>query len=138
MKDKWTELSTYEVDLTQYRPVYAPKDFLEVLVSLKSSNYRSVEGEGTWDFTQIPLKVKSLAELRTFYKELSRGESVIGTNSYNNPNPYFNALENERIALGEAFGLFYEYWTADNNNISLSMREDHMSILRCRKDSINT
>lgn len=101
MKDKWTELSTYEVDLTQYRPVYAPKDFLEVLVSLKSSNYRSVEGEGTWDFTQIPLKVKSLAELRTFYKELSRGESVIGTNSYNNPNPYFNALENERIALGE-------------------------------------
>lgn len=113
MKDKWTELSTYEVDLTQYRPVYAPKDFLEVLVSLKSSNYRSVEGEGTWDFTQIPLKVKSLAELRTFYKELSRGESVIGTNSYNNPNPYFNALENERIALGEAFGLFYEYWVGN-------------------------
>lgn len=101
MKDKWTELSTYEVDLTQYRPVYAPKDFLEVLVSLKSSNYRSVEGEGTWDFTQIPLKVKSLAELRQLYKELSRGESVIGTNSYNNPNSYFNALENERIALGD-------------------------------------
>lgn len=29
---------SYNLDLTQYRPVYAPKDFLEVLLSLNGPN----------------------------------------------------------------------------------------------------
>ncbi len=32
---KWDELSNYQIDLSNYRPVYAPKDLLEVLLSLK-------------------------------------------------------------------------------------------------------
>lgn len=32
---KWDELSTYQIDLSNYRPVYAPKDLLDVLLSLK-------------------------------------------------------------------------------------------------------
>ena len=28
---KWTELSTLDIDLSLFRPVYAPKDFLEIL-----------------------------------------------------------------------------------------------------------
>ena len=32
---KWDELSNYTIDLSNYRPVYAPKDLLEVLISLK-------------------------------------------------------------------------------------------------------
>lgn len=32
---KWNELSNYQIDLSNYRPVYAPKDLLEVLLSLK-------------------------------------------------------------------------------------------------------
>lgn len=32
---KWDELSNYQIDLSSYRPVYAPKDLLEVLLSLK-------------------------------------------------------------------------------------------------------
>lgn len=32
---KWDELSNYQIDLSNYRPVYAPKDLLEVLISLK-------------------------------------------------------------------------------------------------------
>lgn len=32
---KWDELSNVQTDLTNYRPVYAPKDLLEVLLSLK-------------------------------------------------------------------------------------------------------
>lgn len=32
---KWEVLSNYQIDLSNYRPVYAPKDLLEVLLSLK-------------------------------------------------------------------------------------------------------
>ncbi|KAL0276146.1 UNVERIFIED_CONTAM: hypothetical protein PYX00_003780 [Menopon gallinae] len=78
LEEKWTELSTYDVDLTQYRPVYAPKDFLDVLLAIRSPNYRAVEGEGNWDFTHIPLRVKSMNELRSLYVELARGELFLG------------------------------------------------------------
>ncbi|MPC13574.1 TBC1 domain family member 19 [Portunus trituberculatus] len=37
--DRWASLSTEETDLTMIRPVYAPKDFLEVLASLRNPNY---------------------------------------------------------------------------------------------------
>lgn len=43
MEEKWAELSTYDIDLSQYRPVYAPKDFLDVLLAIRSPNYRTVE-----------------------------------------------------------------------------------------------
>ncbi|RZF41160.1 hypothetical protein LSTR_LSTR017023 [Laodelphax striatellus] len=43
LSDKWNELSTYDIDLTSYRPVYAPKDFLEVLLWIRSPNYRPIE-----------------------------------------------------------------------------------------------
>lgn len=33
--EKWGELSTYDVDVHMYRPVYAPKDFLEVILALQ-------------------------------------------------------------------------------------------------------
>lgn len=35
LSKKWEELSNYLVDLSSFRPVYAPKDLLEVLLSLK-------------------------------------------------------------------------------------------------------
>ena len=38
MISKWTELGTDEPDLSHFRPVYAPKDFLEVIASLKNPN----------------------------------------------------------------------------------------------------
>ena len=31
MMQKWNEMSTLDIDLTLFRPVYAPKDFLEIL-----------------------------------------------------------------------------------------------------------
>lgn len=31
---KWNELSTLDVDLSIFRPVYAPKDFLEILAQV--------------------------------------------------------------------------------------------------------
>ncbi|CAG2060369.1 unnamed protein product [Timema podura] len=102
LSDKWTELSTYDIDLSQYRPVYAPKDFLEVLLWLRSPNYRPMDGEGTWNFSQIPLKVKTLSELRCLYAEVSRGESQLGV-KLNMPSVYPNipTLEAERTLHGE-------------------------------------
>jgi len=35
---KWTELSMLDVDLTLFRPVYAPKDFLEIFSQVVSPN----------------------------------------------------------------------------------------------------
>ena len=31
---KWNELSTLDIDLSLFRPVYAPKDFLEILTQV--------------------------------------------------------------------------------------------------------
>lgn len=35
LQSKWEEMGSFQIDLTNYRPVYAPKDLLEVLLSLK-------------------------------------------------------------------------------------------------------
>lgn len=43
IEEKWTELSTYDIDLSQYRPVYAPKDFLDVLLAIRSPNYNLIK-----------------------------------------------------------------------------------------------
>ncbi|KAJ4443036.1 hypothetical protein ANN_04686 [Periplaneta americana] len=79
LEEKWTELSTYDIDLSQYRPVYAPKDFLEVLLCIRSPNYRSMDGEGSWDFTQIPLKVKTLAELNDAETDHEEKKELVGS-----------------------------------------------------------
>ncbi|XP_071452876.1 TBC1 domain family member 19 isoform X1 [Hetaerina americana] len=102
LEDKWTELSIYDVDLSQYRPVYAPKDFLEVLLYLRSPNYRSIDGEGSWDFSQLPFKVKNLSELKSLYQDISRGEPLLGVNpDMPASNNLHQTLADERIALGE-------------------------------------
>ncbi|XP_044255390.1 TBC1 domain family member 19 [Tribolium madens] len=96
---KWGELSNYEVDIHKYRPVYAPKDFLEVLLNLKGPTTRS-KGCPKWEFAQMPLKVKNLTDLRCLYLELSRGEQILGINS-SMLSPHYSTLETERITLGE-------------------------------------
>ncbi|KAJ8919379.1 hypothetical protein NQ315_016472 [Exocentrus adspersus] len=120
--NKWTELSNFEVgklcdkfiiyqyitlpvfqvEIHKYRPVYAPKDFLEVLLNLKGPNKDRSQGEGLpWEFSQLPLKIKNLAELRSFYVELSRGEQILCVNSSLSTPQTFTAFEAERIALGD-------------------------------------
>ncbi len=34
LMNKWNELSTLDLDLSLFRPVYAPKDFLEILTQV--------------------------------------------------------------------------------------------------------
>ncbi|KAJ8942798.1 hypothetical protein NQ318_013013 [Aromia moschata] len=114
------------VDIHKYRPVYAPKDFLEVLLNLKGPIKDKSQGDSSqWEFTQLPLKVKNLAELivklhkqcyrlitctnntTTDYlrgvsiQELSRGEHILAASNSLNTTQSFAAFEAERIVLGE-------------------------------------
>lgn len=82
LQNKWDELSNFQVDLSNYRPVYAPKDLLEVLLSLKGpANHKSEIDDDVvpkWEFSHIALPVKNLIELRVLFSELLRNEMNIG------------------------------------------------------------
>ncbi|KAG6463712.1 hypothetical protein O3G_MSEX014036 [Manduca sexta] len=102
LSEKWHELSTYNLDLTKYRPVYAPKDFLEVLLTLSGYVPFTREDEPKWEFAHLPLQVKTLDQLRNVYVEWSNGEALLGVNAYMPSTvPGFSTLEAERISLGE-------------------------------------
>ncbi|CAH0721416.1 unnamed protein product, partial [Brenthis ino] len=102
LADKWNELSTYGLDLSKYRPVYAPKDFLDVLLTLSGYVPFTREDEPKWEFAHLPLQVKALDQLRKVYIEWANGEPLLGVNP-NMPSsvPGFVTLEAERFALGE-------------------------------------
>ncbi|KAM3968240.1 TBC1 domain family member 19 [Aphomia sociella] len=102
LADKWNELSTYNLDLSKYRPVYAPKDFLEVLLTLSGYVPYTREDEPKWEFAHLPLQAKTLDQLRKIYVEWSNGEPLLGVNpSMPSTVSGFATLEAERIGLGE-------------------------------------
>ncbi|KAL9930199.1 TBC1 domain family member 19 isoform 1-T1 [Glossina fuscipes fuscipes] len=77
---KWDELSNYAIDLACYRPVYAPKDLLDVLLSMKGPPIPEEQEDDLvqipkWEFSHIPLKVKKLCDLGSHYNDLLREES---------------------------------------------------------------
>lgn len=77
LQAKWMELSNFQVDLSNYRPVYAPKDLLEVLLSLKGPAGQKHEDDDViprWEFSHISLPVRNLQELRSVFSELLRNE----------------------------------------------------------------
>ncbi|KAF5286409.1 hypothetical protein FQR65_LT12589 [Abscondita terminalis] len=99
--EKWGELSNYDVDINKYRPVYSPKDFLEVLLNLKGPNYKPKPDEPVWEFCHIPIKVKDLSDLRSLFSELSHGEPVLGIDIAKHLHCSYAAFEADRIDLGE-------------------------------------
>ena len=50
-------------DLSAFRPVYGPKDFLDMLTLLKNPNLASEQLSNYWGLLQLPYAVKSLSEL---------------------------------------------------------------------------
>ncbi|XP_015593518.1 TBC1 domain family member 19 isoform X2 [Cephus cinctus] len=130
LADKWNELSTYDIDLSQYRPLYAPKDFLDVLFAVRDPTYRKQPGEPGWEFGHIQIRVKTLMQLvkpfkanlfhsliithvsisfkfslfkkqRSFYAELSQGVPLLGVNPSMIVLGNYSNLEVERTHLGE-------------------------------------
>uniref|UniRef100_UPI00398E8548 TBC1 domain family member 19 isoform X2 n=2 Tax=Pristiophorus japonicus TaxID=55135 RepID=UPI00398E8548 len=99
---KWNEMGTDEPDLSHFRPVYAPKDFLEVLINLRNPNYDSGDPTGlqsSWGLISIPLPVKNLSELRDLFTELGLNYEQLGIDdSMQIPTELF---ESEYIRLGQ-------------------------------------
>ncbi|KAM7450406.1 hypothetical protein ABFA07_001966 [Porites harrisoni] len=71
-----------EKQMEKIKPVYAPKDFFEALVTIENPSFTplrktpsSIKG---WGLIKVPLYTKSLQELRVAYKELDAGNSHSG------------------------------------------------------------
>ncbi|KAH0550622.1 TBC1 domain family member 19 [Cotesia glomerata] len=101
LTDKWNELSTFDIDLSSYRPLYAPKDFLEVLFSVHDPAVKKQINEPKWEFSHIQIQVKTLEQLRTTYAELAQGVALLGVNNDMPAARKFVNLEAERTDFGE-------------------------------------
>ncbi|KAH0956512.1 hypothetical protein HN011_001847 [Eciton burchellii] len=99
--EKWNELSIYDIDLSQYRPLYAPKDFLDVLFSIRDPSFKKQPDELNWDFSHIQIDVKTLTQLRQVYRELAQGIPLLGINPDMPAAQNFPNLEAERTHIGE-------------------------------------
>ncbi|KAF0313989.1 TBC1 domain family member 19 [Amphibalanus amphitrite] len=58
------------VELERFRPVYAPKDFLEVLTRVENPNYAASSSDFLYGMVRLPLPVPDLAELQQQFEEL--------------------------------------------------------------------
>ncbi|XP_061440392.1 TBC1 domain family member 19 isoform X1 [Rhineura floridana] len=100
--NKWNEMGTDEPDLSLFRPVYAPKDFLEVLMNLRNPNYENSEQPSFRNhlgLIQVPLKVKDIPELKEYFNELdlNTGQLDIDDSAHVPP----ELFENEHIRIGQ-------------------------------------
>ncbi|XP_076016137.1 TBC1 domain family member 19 [Genypterus blacodes] len=100
--NKWNEMGTDEPDLSRFRPVYAPKDFLEVLISLRNPNNDSsedVSARSHWGLIQIPLNVRDIPQLRRAYPELSLTTGQLGIDD--NTHIHTELFESEYVQIGK-------------------------------------
>ncbi|CAG5929178.1 unnamed protein product [Menidia menidia] len=103
LASKWNEMGTDEPDLSRFRPVYAPKDFLEVLVSLRNPNHDSSEDVGAkshWGLVHVPLNVRDIPQLRQAYAELNLNAGQLGIDDHVHP----DLFENEYVQIGKKDG----------------------------------
>ncbi|XP_078475009.1 TBC1 domain family member 19 isoform X1 [Lampetra planeri] len=78
---KWSEMGSDEPDLSRFRPVYAPKDFLEVLVHLQDPevlNFDPGHPCRPWGLVQVPLGISTSEQLSQHFKELALHEQQTG------------------------------------------------------------
>ncbi|XP_029112047.1 TBC1 domain family member 19 isoform X2 [Scleropages formosus] len=99
---KWSEMGTNEPDLSHFRPVYAPKDFLEVLTSLRNPNLDSSDEASCRShlgLIQVSLNVKDIPEMREFFCELSLEKGQLGIDDHTSFPP--DLFESDHICLGK-------------------------------------
>ncbi|XP_039398348.1 TBC1 domain family member 19 isoform X2 [Mauremys reevesii] len=100
--NKWSEMGTDEPDLTLFRPVYAPKDFLEVLMNLRNPNYEHGDQPSFRNhlgLIQVPLKVKDIPELKDYFSELGLNTGQLGIDDSTQVPP--ELFENEHVRVGQ-------------------------------------
>ncbi|KPP71893.1 hypothetical protein Z043_109153 [Scleropages formosus] len=99
-------------DLSHFRPVYAPKDFLEasrptvmwfqVLTSLRNPNLDSSDEASCRShlgLIQVSLNVKDIPEMREFFCELSLEKGQLGIDDHTSFPP--DLFESDHICLGK-------------------------------------
>ncbi|XP_030048474.1 TBC1 domain family member 19 isoform X2 [Microcaecilia unicolor] len=99
---KWNEMGTDEPDLSRFRPVYAPKDFLEVLINLRNPNYECSDQpsfRSHLGLIQVPLQVKDIPELTEYFKELGLNTGQLGIDDSTQVPP--ELFESEHIHIGK-------------------------------------
>ncbi|XP_059933064.1 TBC1 domain family member 19 [Gadus macrocephalus] len=102
LANKWNEMSTDEPDLSQFRPVYAPKDFLEVLIGLRNPNHEHSEQVSTrshWGLIQLPLSVRDVVQMREMYSELGLTSGQLGIDDEANLHP--DVFESQHVEVGK-------------------------------------
>ncbi|KAG7262203.1 hypothetical protein CRUP_036182 [Coryphaenoides rupestris] len=87
LANKWNEMSTEEPDLSQFRPVYAPKDFLEVSTRTH------------WGLIQVPLSVRDVGQMREMYAELGLTTGQLGIDDQANLHP--DLFESVHVRVGK-------------------------------------
>ncbi|XP_018416909.1 PREDICTED: TBC1 domain family member 19 isoform X2 [Nanorana parkeri] len=99
--NKWNEMGTDEPDLALFRPVYAPKDFLEVLINLRNPNYDTDQTSFRAQLGLIPVqfKIKDIPELREFFGELNLNIGQLGVDDSTPVPP--ELFENEYLRIGK-------------------------------------
>ncbi|XP_029445624.1 TBC1 domain family member 19 isoform X2 [Rhinatrema bivittatum] len=99
---KWNEMGTDEPDLSHFRPVYAPKDFLEVLINLRNPNYESSDQpsfRSHLGLIQVPLQSKEIPELKEHFRELGLNTGQLGIDDSTVVPP--ELFENEHVQIGK-------------------------------------
>ncbi|KAF6724454.1 TBC1 domain family member 19 [Oryzias melastigma] len=102
LTNKWNEMGTDEPDLSRFRPVYAPKDFLEVLISLRNPNHDSSEDmtvKSHWGLIQVPLNIRDIPQLRQAYSELNLNNGQLGIDDHAHVHP--DLFENNYVHIGK-------------------------------------
>ncbi|XP_036407439.1 TBC1 domain family member 19 [Megalops cyprinoides] len=99
---KWNEMGTDEPDLSRFRPVYAPKDFLEVLISLRNPNHNcsdEASSRSHWGLIQVPLGVRDVREMREGFSELGLMTGQLGIDDHTHVPP--DLFEAEHVRIGK-------------------------------------
>uniref|UniRef100_A0A3Q3GUQ1 TBC1 domain family, member 19 n=1 Tax=Labrus bergylta TaxID=56723 RepID=A0A3Q3GUQ1_9LABR len=103
LANKWNEMGTDDPDLSRFRPVYAPKDFLEVLISLRNPNHDSsedVSARSHWGLIQVPVNVRDIPQLRQAYSELNLITGQLGIDDYF---PFVSVLVEQDSAAAQQY-----------------------------------
>ncbi|KAF6024478.1 TBC1D19 [Bugula neritina] len=99
LTNHWTEIGTMELEASNIRPVYGPKDFLEVLINISMPCKNEELLSQSWGLLTIPIQIKSINELRIQYNEMSINQCQVGIDDeVEVPQELF---ANERFRLGK-------------------------------------
>lgn len=94
-----------EKQMEKIKPVYAPKDFFEALISIENPSFTplrktpsSIKG---WGLIKVQLYVKSLQEMKVAYKELDPGNSHSGVDDALVESTSFETFSTEWNKIGQ-------------------------------------